>query len=143
MGVSDFFDFQDISFLCVFDTDFSILVGIQRPPHSLSLSTSFSTLRFFNLNHRRHCSSSKVEEYNEHWVPFYLLCTPCHLNYTLVAKTETIEEDSRYGRVTRAGLESFHCLMVSETNHNLVRFARSSIDHDATVFKVSSRQGNL
>ena len=39
----------------------------------------------------------QVEEYNEHWVPFYLLCTPCHLNYTLVAKTETIEEDSRLG----------------------------------------------
>ena len=27
--------------------------------------------------------------------------------------------------------------MFSETNHNLVRFARSSIDHDATVFKVA------
>lgn len=39
---------------------------------------------------------TQVEEYNEHWLPFYLLCTPCHLNYTLVAKTETIEEDSRY-----------------------------------------------
>ena len=38
----------------------------------------------------------QVEEYNEHWVPFYLLCTPCHLNYTVVAKTETIEEDSRW-----------------------------------------------
>ena len=41
------------------------------------------------------CELLQVEEYNEHWVPFYLLCTPCHLNYTVVAKTETIEEDSR------------------------------------------------
>ena len=36
-----------------------------------------------------------------------------------------------------AGLESFHCLMFSKTNHNLARFARSSIDHDATDFKVT------
>merc|ERR1719427_541820 len=39
---------------------------------------------------------TEVEEYNEHWVPYYLLCTPCHLNYTILAKTETIEDDSRY-----------------------------------------------
>ena len=36
-----------------------------------------------------------VEDYNEHWLPYYLLCTPCHLNYTVIAKTEDIKEDSR------------------------------------------------
>ena len=36
-----------------------------------------------------------VESYNEHWVPYYLLCTPCHLNYTVIAKTESIGDDSR------------------------------------------------
>ena len=41
--------------------------------------------------------NTEVESYNEHWVPYYLLCTPCHLNYTIIAKTETIEDDSRYG----------------------------------------------
>ena len=38
---------------------------------------------------------TEVEDYNEHWLPYYLLCTPCHLNYTVIAKTEDIKEDSR------------------------------------------------
>ena len=45
---------------------------------------------------------TEVEDYNEHWLPFYLLCTPCHLNYSVIAKTEDIQEDSRLvvGRFT-------------------------------------------
>ena len=39
--------------------------------------------------------STEVETYNEHWLPYYLLCTPCHLNYTVIARTEEIEDDSR------------------------------------------------
>ena len=39
--------------------------------------------------------STEVETYNEHWLPYYLLCTPCHLNYTVIAKTEDIYDDSR------------------------------------------------
>ena len=38
---------------------------------------------------------TEVEDYNEHWLPYYLLCTPCHLNYTVIAKTEHIKQDSR------------------------------------------------
>ena len=45
---------------------------------------------------------TEVEDYNEHWLPYYLLCTPCHLNYTVIAKTEDIQGDSRYGnRIVR------------------------------------------
>ena len=40
--------------------------------------------------------STDVEMYNEHWLPYYLLCTPCHLNYTVIAKTEDIADDSRW-----------------------------------------------
>merc|ERR1712016_103903 len=32
-----------------------------------------------------------------HTLPYYLLCTPCHLNYTVIAKTEDIQGDSRCG----------------------------------------------
>ena len=39
--------------------------------------------------------STEVETYNEHWLPYYLLCTPCHLNYTVIARTEDIKDDSR------------------------------------------------
>ena len=43
---------------------------------------------------------TEVEDYNEHWLPYYLLCTPCHLNYTVIAKTEDIQGDSRCGSRT-------------------------------------------
>ena len=43
---------------------------------------------------------TQVEDYNEHWLPYYLLCTPCHLNYTVIAKTEDIQGDSREGNRT-------------------------------------------
>ena len=39
--------------------------------------------------------ATEVEEYNEHWLPYYLLCTPCNINYTVIAKTEHIADDSR------------------------------------------------
>ena len=39
--------------------------------------------------------ATEVETYNEHWLPYYLLCTPCHLNYTVIARTEDIKDDSR------------------------------------------------
>ena len=39
--------------------------------------------------------TTEVEVYNEHWLPYYLLCTPCHLNYTVIARTEDIRDDSR------------------------------------------------
>ena len=32
--------------------------------------------------------------YDEHWLPYYLHCLPCHLNYTMVAKTETLTFDN-------------------------------------------------
>ena len=33
--------------------------------------------------------------YNIHWIPIHILCRPCSLHYTIVAKTETIGRDSR------------------------------------------------
>ncbi|KAK0081590.1 hypothetical protein PV325_011903 [Microctonus aethiopoides] len=30
---------------------------------------------------------------DDHWMPYYLFCTPCSLNYTIVAKVETLEQD--------------------------------------------------
>ena len=34
-------------------------------------------------------------EYNIHWIPVNLLCRPCTRHYTIVAKIDTIERDSR------------------------------------------------
>ena len=38
---------------------------------------------------------TSVATYNEHWLPYFLLCTPCHVQYNIIGKTETINEDSR------------------------------------------------
>ena len=39
--------------------------------------------------------ATDVAKYNSHWLPIHLLCRPCSFPYTIVAKTETIERDSR------------------------------------------------
>ena len=73
--------------------------------NSYELYLCFFTCLTFSFRHQKvptfpefvdYVLNTDVEEYNEHWVPYYLLCTPCHLNYTIIAKTETIADDSRY-----------------------------------------------
>ena len=32
---------------------------------------------------------------NRHWMTFNSLCDPCHINYDVIGKLETINEDSR------------------------------------------------
>jgi chondroitin 4-sulfotransferase 11 len=33
---------------------------------------------------------------DDHWIPFYLFCTPCLLNYDIIAKVETMLQDQVY-----------------------------------------------
>uniref|UniRef100_A0A1B6D0G0 Carbohydrate sulfotransferase n=1 Tax=Clastoptera arizonana TaxID=38151 RepID=A0A1B6D0G0_9HEMI len=33
---------------------------------------------------------------DDHWIPFYLYCTPCLLNYNIIAKVETLQRDQIY-----------------------------------------------
>lgn len=30
---------------------------------------------------------------DDHWIPYYLYCTPCLLHYDIIAKVETLNED--------------------------------------------------
>uniref|UniRef100_A0A1B0D8W1 Carbohydrate sulfotransferase n=1 Tax=Phlebotomus papatasi TaxID=29031 RepID=A0A1B0D8W1_PHLPP len=43
--------------------------------------------------------------FDEHWSPIYSFCTPCSINYTLIAKVETFQRDTEY-IIRQAGLES-------------------------------------
>ena len=33
---------------------------------------------------------------DEHWKPYFAFCTPCNVNYDLIGKFETLEEDNQY-----------------------------------------------
>jgi len=44
--------------------------------------------------------ATEEAKYNIHWLPIHLLCRPCSLHYTIIAKTETIDRDSRFIRKT-------------------------------------------
>lgn len=41
---------------------------------------------------------------DDHWIPFYLFCTPCLLNYDIIAKVETMLRDQVYV-IWAAGLQ--------------------------------------
>ncbi|XP_055917632.1 carbohydrate sulfotransferase 11 [Eupeodes corollae] len=44
------------------------------------------------------------KQFDEHWAPIYSFCTPCTINFTLIAKVETFQRDSEY-IIRQAGLE--------------------------------------
>lgn len=37
-----------------------------------------------------------VHHSDDHWMPYYLYCTPCYINYDVIAKFETVERDQKY-----------------------------------------------
>lgn len=41
---------------------------------------------------------------DDHWIPYYLFCTPCLLNYDIIVKVETMLRDQVYV-IQAAGLQ--------------------------------------
>ncbi|KAG7203788.1 hypothetical protein KM043_013809 [Ampulex compressa] len=41
---------------------------------------------------------------DDHWMPYYLYCTPCVLSYDIIAKVETLERDQMYA-IEELGLQ--------------------------------------
>ena len=37
-----------------------------------------------------------MSDYDPHWLPMYVQCLPCHIQYTVTARLETLATDSRY-----------------------------------------------
>lgn len=50
-------------------------------------------------------SHKNNDTFNEHWAPIYQFCTPCTVNFTLIAKVETLDRDSDF-IIRQAGLET-------------------------------------
>lgn len=55
-----------------------------------------------------------VTQYNEHWQPFYIICSPCEINYNIILKLESIDEDSDM-LVYRTGLPELKPKLVHKT----------------------------
>jgi len=36
----------------------------------------------------------EVEDINEHFMPFYYICMPCHMDYDIIGRTDTMNADS-------------------------------------------------
>lgn len=47
----------------------------------------------------------KGQRFDEHWSPIFKFCTPCSINYTLIAKVETFQRDTEY-IIRQSGLET-------------------------------------
>jgi len=41
-------------------------------------------------------SGKRGDFLNQHWAPYTLLCDPCHMNYDIVMKLETVDSDMEY-----------------------------------------------
>lgn len=57
--------------------------------------------------------------FDEHWSPIYQFCTPCSINFTLIAKMETFERDSEY-IIRQAGLETLLLNKVPKTKESKI-----------------------
>ena len=38
----------------------------------------------------------QLSSYDPHWVPMYVQCLPCHLQYTVTARLDSLARDSQY-----------------------------------------------
>ncbi|CRK93608.1 CLUMA_CG007138, isoform A [Clunio marinus] len=71
--------------------------------------------------------------FDEHWSPIYQFCTPCSINFTLIAKMETFQRDTEY-IIRQAGLETLLLNKVPKTKEDKIT-NRSSINNTNTVIE--------
>lgn len=64
--------------------------------------TFYEFVRYITEMHKL---KGKAMNFDEHWAPYYQFCTPCHINFTIITKVETLKRDTDYV-IYQAGLES-------------------------------------
>lgn len=75
----------------------------------------------------RHLIDVDVVYSDDHWIPFYLFCTPCLLKYDIIAKVETMLRDQVYV-IRAAGLQGLirprwrHRTYHDEGKHTSMRY---------------------
>lgn len=64
--------------------------------------------------------------FDEHWSPIYQFCTPCSINFTLIAKMETFQRDTEY-IIRQAGLETLLLNKMPKQKEN--KISNRNINH--------------
>lgn len=77
-----------------------------------SSGPTFKEFLLFLINHK-----NTGGHFDEHWTPIYTFCTPCSINFTLIAKVETFQRDTEY-IIRQAGLET---LLLNKLPQNKVK----------------------
>ncbi|XP_018008802.1 carbohydrate sulfotransferase 11 [Hyalella azteca] len=74
-----------------------------------------------------------VEDYNEHWLPYHIICRPCDVPYNVVLKLESLDEDMQ----TLVFITGFPELAIRKTHPSV-----SSFDEGLELRPISDLQSN-
>lgn len=55
--------------------------------------TFYEFVAYLIEKHKQH---DQTFTYDEHWAPYHQFCSPCAVNFTVIAKVETLSRDSAY-----------------------------------------------
>ncbi|KAG8225636.1 hypothetical protein J437_LFUL013674 [Ladona fulva] len=69
--------------------------GIEKSP-TFSEFVSWVISCAKKVHSRKSGTYSGIPGFDEHWAPYFRFCTPCAVNFTVIAKTETLAEDEEY-----------------------------------------------
>lgn len=72
--------------------------------------------------------------FDEHWSPIYQFCTPCSINFTLIAKMETFQRDTEY-IIRQAGLETLLLNKVPKNDERKIANRSLKADTNSLITK--------
>ena len=68
-----------------------IIKTYRKTPPTEQIYDNIPTFREFV----QYVTDTPWNQFNSHWYPIYMLCMPCHIDYTIIGKMDTIETDSK------------------------------------------------
>lgn len=122
MPITKNVSFNGISFRCL---NHNHIVNQQQEP----TGPTFSEFLQFVVQHYK-----SGGRFDEHWSPIYQFCTPCSINFTLIAKMETFRRDSEY-IIRQAGLETLLLNKVPKTKEQKIANRSAKNDTSSSIPK--------
>ena len=66
-----------------------------------------------------------INKLESHWIPMYIQCLPCHIKYTIIARLDTLNEDSDQifkGMGVKAELPKSHVTQGNTTDNTVTSY---------------------